>query len=501
MSGSRARDIEIFVEQLSECLNSQEKESVLRALKYLCGYYSRGVNLRNISKTDFLPMIVRHVVSDSPSVEILAQMFTVLYSSDDPVSLSAINSLHAALDSSKETRRIRAMKTLPCLEHPELLRIIREDLRKALRDDSPFVKKAALLGAAKVAFTSHDMKMTVRQMIEDQFENSDPQVIAGCISACELIGETKLIIDNKEHLWQLMTTLDGWTQARALHYLRTAERGRTHESVLHTLLRSNYPAVLFETVQFFEDDPDLAIPPLIKHIYSPPVIAIHAFVLLLEIARKHPEHMAPFANHFLPPQTNEHASHFSVEILSALGDKCPPNALLRWALTEGNMHAVSALGKIGDKECLRVLLECGNDEVAEVAAFYASKVFDQSALASLIEIEGPRSAVVAVFSDACRENQELSETMLKVCIDKFKGLSRETRNEAALLAARLVECGNCQIGNEYLKMCVACEMPDVSKRAQILTTMLASEKLRKTVWETREPPEPSSPVIFVPKVK
>ena len=501
MSGSKSKDVESFVEQLSECLNSHEKESILRALKYLCGYYSRGVNLRNISKTDFLPMIVRHVVSDSPPIEILAQMFTVLYSSGDNVSLSAVNSLHGALDSPKEGRRIRAMKTLTNLDHPELMNVVREDVRKGLRDDSPFVKKAALIGAAKVAFANKDMKAAVKQLIADQLENSDPQVIAGCIAACELVGETKLITDRKEHLWQIMTTLDAWTQARALHYLRKVESGRTHESVLHTLLRSSSPAVVFETVQFFDDEPDLAIPPLIKLMYSPPVVAVHAYVLLLEIAKQHPEHMAPFASHFLPPQQTEHAGYLSVEILASLGDKCPPRFLLRWALTEGNMRAVSALGKIGDKEGLQCLLESGSDEVAEVAAFYASKLFDQAALASLLEFDGPRTAVIAVFSDACHENHELSESMLKICMERFKNMPREAKNEAALLAARLVECCNSQVGGEYLKMCLQCDIPDVSKRSKILMTILESEKLRKTVWETRDPPDPSAPVIFVPKAK
>ena len=57
-------------------------------------------------------------------------------------------------------------------------------------------------------------------------------------------------------------------------------------------------------------------------------------------------------------------------------------------------------------------------------------------LASLLELDGPRAPVVAVFSDTCKESPALGEAMIKIVIEKYDEVGRDVKNEAALLAAR-----------------------------------------------------------------
>lgn len=490
------KSLSVLLSNIRDCLASRDDASIRVALHLLCGLMSRGFNLASHA-----PLVAQHVVNDLDEVETLAQMLMIqLAPEDSDACYQAINALIQAINSPKESRRIRAMKTLTTLNHPELANVIDTYLRKGMSDENPFVKKATVIGAANLATVCASRREPVKKLILKAFESDDPVIVAGCISACEILKEGRMIqLVSDTHIWPIMLQLDSWSQGRALHYLKGTKEGKVR-SVLEVLLKSSCPSVVFETVQYFEDEPNLAIPPLIRLIYSDPAISLHAFVILNKISEKHPDALVPYANHFLPPQVTEHTRYLSVEILGHLGNRIPSKYLLKWALHGQNCFAVHHLGALQDSTSLKVLLASAGDDIAEVAAFYAAKISDQSMLASLLELEGPRSAVIAVFSDSCQKNHELSDALLRTCIDKFSTMSREAQCEAALLAARMVKSASSEHGAQYLELCIASSNQDVSKRAKILKMMIESsnEKLANTVWATRDPPPPAPPVIFVP---
>lgn len=497
---SKANDvISQYYSSIRECLSSRDDASIEVSLRLLCGLMSRGYNL-----SQFAPLVAQHVVNERDEVEILAQMLMIqLSSSDNDACLQAVNSLYAAMKSPRESRRLRAVKTLTSLNHPDLVQIIDRLLQIGMSDDSQYVRKATLIGSAKLVKLCEQKRPAVKRQLQSALASSDTIVLSGAIFACEIINETQLIVAAADKIWPIMLALDPWTQSRALHHLRSSQKST--RSVTSVLLHSQNASVVIEAAQYFLDEPDVVIQPLIRLLYSPAVISVHAYVALEKIAQKFPEHIIPFASHFLPPQPCEHAEHLSVQILGHLGKSCPPDILLRWALNCGNPFAAHFLGQNGFSEAIKDLLERGNKNVSEIASYYAAKLATEEAgealLASLLELDGPRAAVVAVFSDTCKTSVELGEAMIKLLMEKFGELPRDVKSEAALLAARMVDIGGDNSGRKLLDMCLSDQNQDVAKRAKILDMMVKSdnEKMRKTVWSSRPPPPPSPPVIYIPE--
>jgi len=489
-----------YYSSIRECLSSRDDDSIGVALRLLCGLMSRGYNL-----SQFAPLVAQHVINDRDEIEILAQMLMLqLASSDNDSCLQAVNSLFNAVQSPKEARRLRAIKTITNMNHPDLIQIIEAAIQKGIEDDSQYVKKAAIIGAAKLAKLSETKKNYVKKLISSSFDSSDPIVISGAIFSAELVDDGSLIVAASEKVWPIMLSLDPWSQARALHYLRQNQKA-IMKSVVSVLLHSQNASVVVEASQYFLEEPELIIQPLIRLLYSPPVISVHAFVVLEKLAERHPQQLAPYASHFLPPQQSEHAEHLSVKILGHIGSHCSSDILMRWALNCGNSFAAHHLGKIGAVDCITTLLEKGQKPIAEIAAYYAAKFALEengaSTLASLLEIDGPKASVVAVFSDSCKVHHQMGEAMLEVVIDKYSSLGRDVKNEASLLASRMIDLKNSEIGRRLLNMCLSDENNDVMKRAKILDMMIKSENLKKAVWSSRDPPPPSPPVIVLPEIE
>ena len=497
--GSKQNDvISQYYSSIRECLSSRDDASIEVSLRLLCGLMSRGYNL-----SQFAPLVAQHVINDRDEVEILAQMLMIQLSPSDPdACLQAVNSLYAAMKSPREARRLRAVKTLTSLNHPDLVPIIDKLIQVGMSDESQYVRKATLIGSAKLVKICEQKRPAVKRQLQTAFTTSDPIVISGAIFACEVINETQIIVAAADKIWPVMLALDPWTQSRALHYLRASQKSM--KSIVSVLLHSQNSSVVIEASQYFMDEPEVVIQPLIRLLYSPPIVAVHAFVVLEKLAKEFPEQVAPYASHFLPPQQSEHAEHLAVNILGHIGKYCSPDILTRWALNCGNSFAAHFIGEMEATDSIKQLLEKGKKPIAEIASYYAVKLANgeggQALLASLLELDGPRAPVVAVFSDTCKESPELGEAMIKLVIERYNELGRDVKNEAALLAARMIDSSSNESGKKLLSMCLADTNQDVSKRAKILDMMIKSEKpaMKKTVWSTRDPPPPSPPVIYIP---
>ncbi|KAH0788992.1 Adaptin N terminal region family protein [Histomonas meleagridis] len=497
MSSKNDEVLKQFFSNIKECLQSRDDLSIHASLKLLCGLLSRGFSL-----TEFVPLIAQHVVNDNDEVETLSQMLMVQLPDDDKSSrLQAVNSLIQASTSPKESRRIRAVKTLSSFDNPELVDIISSLLSNSLNDDSPYVKKAAIVGFAKLATYKPSLKPSVEKGIHNALESGDPLVISGAIYACEIIGSNSIIKDNNERIWPILLALDPWSQSRSLRNLLGTEQ-LAYKSILTILLHSQNPAVVFEATKYFEDsEPELIIPSLIRLIYSTNVISIHSFVILEKISKKHPQLLTSYMAHFSPPQKSEATSHMSVQILGNIGVECA-HILKKWALFYNNQFAVHFLGKLGHKESLIELLKSANEEIAEIAAFYAAKIVDKSFLAQLLELPKIKAAVVSVFTDSCKDNIMISEEMLKRIDKNYNDVGREVKNEAALLAVRLADCNKSDDAAKFLSRCEADKNPDVVKRAKVLKIMLMSSKtqIKNAIWTSRDPPPPATPVIYIPEL-
>lgn len=506
MSGG-SRQNEKFLQyysNITDCLRSKDDSSIEVALKLITGLMSRGYNLSELA-----PLIVNHVVNKRDEIEILAQMLIIQLTRDNKDNaLIAIQALQNAAKSTNEAKRLRAIKTITNIEIPEIAPVLMQLISEMKNETSPYVRKAIILGLAKVVKLDESNRRYVKEQLNNVLQTSNPIEISGAIFACEMINETQLVSQNSDNLWQILLELDPWAQSRALHHLRSAPDPK--ESVVSVLLHSQNAAVVIEAASYFESNPSLVIQPLIRLLYAPPVVAVHALVMLERISKSSPESIAPFCPHFLPPQPSEHSEFLSVSILGNVGrglDKestLRQNAidcLLRWALNSGSAFAAHALGEMGAVDALRVLLTRGRRSVAEIAAHYAAlavKAGNDALLAALLEAV-PSAPVVAVFSDSCAAAKELALAMIAALDGAFDSLARDVKCEAALLAARMAAEPE---GRALLDRCLGDSCADVARRARILDIIVRSdrEEMRKTVWASRPPEKPAAPVIAIPQL-
>lgn len=498
MSGKNTDDvIKQYFNNIQKCLLSNDDLSIGAALRLLCGLLSRGYSLK-----EFAPLIAQHVSNNCSEVEILSQMLMLQVTEDDHSScLQAVNSLINSASSKIESKRLRAVKTLSNLgENSELEKVIRSVLQSRINDESSYVKKAIIVGEANLVKIDEDVRGAVKKMILSAFESGDSVLISGAIFAAEIIGETEMIVKASDKLWPVMLTLDPWAQSKALHYLLSTKQ-LAYQSILTILLHSQNSSVVFEAMKYFEDDIEKIVPPLIRLIYEQSVVSIHAFAELEKISRKNPKILVNYSSHFLPPQPSEAAAHLSVLILGNIGIECS-SILRKWALNYNNQFAAHFIGKIKDIEGLIMLLKSASEPIAEIAAFYAAKNVDQFLLAQLLEFEKIKPSVVSVFTDSCKNNVAISESMMKILVSKYDELSREVKNEASLLAVRLIECSNSTISKEFLYKTGKDSNPDVLRRSKVLQIMLSSPKpqIKNAIWTTRDPPPPSPPVIYLPQI-
>ncbi|OHT14163.1 hypothetical protein TRFO_03224 [Tritrichomonas foetus] len=497
MSTNKAGDvISQYFSNIRECLSSRDNASIVAALRLLCGLLSRGYNL-----SEFAPLVVQHVISDLDEIESLSQMLLLQLTSNDGNScLQAVNSLvETAEKSPREVSRIRAIKTLSAFKNEDLSKIIEACLQIKIKDESSYVQKAVIIGTAHFIIQYPKKRHILKRMVSLAFETRNPVTISGILYACDLIADSTLVIPYSDLIWSIMSLLDPLAQSRALKLLKSIPE-KADKLVLNSLLHSMNASVIFEAANYYLQDPEVVVKSLIRFLFSTPAIALHAMSLLLKVAEAKPKSVAPYASYFLPPQSNEQAEFLSVNILGRVGNQCSSEYLTRWALFKSNNFAAQFIGKLGFIDGLKTLLENGSDPIAEIAAFYMAKVADDSTLASLLELEGPRSAVISVFSEVCKNNPILCELMLKLVLSNFEHLKREAITEALLLAARLFSLNNSQTSKMYFEKCLQNNDFDVSKRAKIWLSIVSSdnEKVRKVIWESKDPPPPTLPSVFIP---
>ncbi|KAH0789110.1 Adaptin N terminal region family protein [Histomonas meleagridis] len=493
---SKAEDevIKQYYTRIQKALKSKDKSTIKTGFYDLCALLSKGYSI-----TEFDRLISEHVVNDKDSIEILSQMLMVYLVQTNKSSYSQANNLlFQSLNSPKESRRIRATKTLGSLADAGLIDVISSKLLNVLNDESSYVKKAAIVSLAHMATEKEVLKPVLENHIKTAFANDDQIYISGAIYACDILNLTSLIADSHERLWSILLSLDPFTQSIALKHLISTSQPQ-YKPILKTLLHSPNANVVISASKYFQDDPEPIVLPLLRLLYCPDIISLHSLQLIEQITRTNPQLFKPYLTHFSPPQTSSSFTTLCINILRNVQTELSSEILLKWALYYNNQQAVHCLGEFGDKEKLLLLLRKSNLTISEISAFYLTKFIDNELLANIIEMGPTNSSIISVITDTCKDNIDAAVTMLNVIIDKFDVMNEDTKNEAALLAVRTLDCDNGnKCAKKVLELCEMDKCDGVARRANALRKMM---KIKNAVWQTREPPKPVEGEARMPKME
>jgi vesicle coat complex subunit len=118
----------------------------------VCCVY-RCVQLMTIGRdvSSFFPDVVKNVVVDVQEVKKLVYMYLIAYAESNPeLALLSINTFQKDLSSHNQRTRGNAMKAMSSIRIPVVIPLVTLALKTAVKDTSPYVRKAAACAIPKV---------------------------------------------------------------------------------------------------------------------------------------------------------------------------------------------------------------------------------------------------------------------------------------------------------------------------------------------------------------
>ena len=194
------------------------------------------------------------------------------------LALLAINTLQKDCRDEDPMTRGLALRSFTSLRLPNIVEYLPQQITAGLQDQSPYVRKTAVIGCIKLflvspeAVTSTDLVDTLYKMLRDR----DPQVVANCICALDEIlkAEGGMVINKQiiHHLLNRMKEFNEWSQCIVLDKVARYKPAQQQEifdimNLLEERLKhSNSAVVLACTKVFLNLTQDM--PEVHKQVYS-----------------------------------------------------------------------------------------------------------------------------------------------------------------------------------------------------------------------------------------
>ncbi|XP_072910158.1 AP-4 complex subunit beta-1 isoform X1 [Hemitrygon akajei] len=237
---------------------------VLRVIRYM----TQGLDVSAL----FMEMVKASATMDIVQKK-LVYLYMCTYAALKPnLALLAINTLRK--DSTDPNPMVRglALRSMCSLRMPGISEYIQQPVLNGLRDKASYVRRAAVLGCAKMQNFQGDTEVDGAMVNElyAMLRDSDPIVMVNCLRALEeILKREGGVVINKpiaHHLLNRMKDLDHWGQSEVLTFLvrykpRTEDEVFAILNVLDGFLKSSQPNVVMATTKLFlllaEDFPNV----------------------------------------------------------------------------------------------------------------------------------------------------------------------------------------------------------------------------------------------------
>ncbi|XP_067863404.1 AP-4 complex subunit beta-1 isoform X1 [Heptranchias perlo] len=217
------------------------------------------------------------MVKASATVDIvqkkLVYLYMCTYAALKPnLALLAINTLRKDCTDPNPMVRGLALRSMCSLRMPGISEYIQQPILNGLRDKASYVRRAAVLGCAKMQNLQGDTEVdgAVVNELYAMLRDPDPIVMVNCLRALEeILKHEGGVVINKpiaHHLLNRMKDLDHWGQSEVLTFL-VRYRTRAEDEVFAILnildgfLKSSHPSVVVATTKLFlllaEDFPNV----------------------------------------------------------------------------------------------------------------------------------------------------------------------------------------------------------------------------------------------------
>ncbi|XP_041052158.1 AP-4 complex subunit beta-1 isoform X2 [Carcharodon carcharias] len=237
---------------------------VLKVIRYM----SQGLDVSAL----FMEMVKASATVDIVQKK-LVYLYMCTYAALKPnLALLAINTLRKDCTDPNPMVRGLALRSMCSFRMPGISEYIQQPVLNGLRDKASYVRRAAVLGCAKMQTLQGDTEVdgAVVNELYAMLRDSDPIVMVNCLRALEeILKHEGGVVINKpiaHHLLNRMKDLDHWGQSEVLAFLvryktRTEDEVFIILNVLDGFLKSSQPNVVMATTKLFlllsEDFPNV----------------------------------------------------------------------------------------------------------------------------------------------------------------------------------------------------------------------------------------------------
>ncbi|NXR38019.1 AP4B1 protein, partial [Zosterops hypoxanthus] len=195
------------------------------------------------------------------------------------LALLAVNSLRKDCAHPSPAVRGLALRTMCGLRMPGIQEYLQQPLVNGLRDKASYVRRAAVLGCAKMVKLQGDCEVDGALVNElySLLRDQDPIVVVNCLRALEeILKKEGGVVINKpiaHHLLNRMPDLDQWGQSEVLTFLLRYKPRSEDElfdilNLLDAYLKSSSPSVVMAATKLFlvlaRDYPDVQADVLVR---------------------------------------------------------------------------------------------------------------------------------------------------------------------------------------------------------------------------------------------
>lgn len=242
------------ITEIKDDLNSSNEVRKKEALKKLIADMTVGKDVSMLFSD-----VVKCVMTSNLELKKLVYLYLLNYAKSQPeLAILAVNTF--VIDSQNFNPLIRALaiRTMGCIRVDSISEYLCEPLRKALKDQDPYVKKTAAICVAKLHDINPDLvvEQGFLDALRDLLSDSNPMVVSNTIAAITEINETikteafKLTAAYVSKLLTAINECSEWGQVFILHALANyvpkdaREAENVAERVAPRLQHSNAAVVL-----------------------------------------------------------------------------------------------------------------------------------------------------------------------------------------------------------------------------------------------------------------
>ena len=236
----------------------RDKKKMREVVKKVIAYMTLGIDVTRL----FDQMVMACHTTDLV-IKKMVYLYLTHYAAANPgLAILGINTMCKDAEDADPMVRGLALRSLTSLRLPTVIEYVMEPVRKGLRDNSPYVRKAAVMGVLKiyqmdpVLIQESDFVNQMYNMVRD----SDANVVANCLVVLnEIMREEGGVAINKKLITYLLNRVEDfneWGQTVVLSLVpkytpRSDQEAFAFMNVLDGVLRTPNSAVALATTNCF----------------------------------------------------------------------------------------------------------------------------------------------------------------------------------------------------------------------------------------------------------